>query len=249
MWIFSRICTPYTACAVIVLLLQLTGDGALAALCTDFPERKWRMTPPLTVFVFLCVSFSTYLDHHLLFFLCLSPYVCNTTTRMLMSVCFCCPPLPATHRYTFDDEDASDSVGTLDGTITGATFVDGPFGRAMSFDGNDYVTLPSALGATGNAARSIVFWAKFGTQGAAYAVWTGAQLTRMSLYRYLYPTVSISHPLSIFMFVTPTRKKHNTRTHMSTDQSFSVKIGSSTTYFIGYSADQDLAAGLANNRW
>ena len=46
--------------------------------------------------------------------------------------------------WNFDNDDASDSSGNLnDGTVEGATFVDSPMGmgRALSFDGNDYVSV------------------------------------------------------------------------------------------------------------
>ncbi len=55
-----------------------------------------------------------------------------------------------------------DSVGNNDGTITGATWVDGKFGKALSFDGvDDYVAVPDSASLDGMAELTISVWVKF----------------------------------------------------------------------------------------
>ena len=44
------------------------------------------------------------------------------------------------------------------GTITGATWVTGEFGRALSFDGNDYVTIPTFFTITNYPIITISVW-------------------------------------------------------------------------------------------
>ncbi|MBU4492555.1 MAG: DUF11 domain-containing protein [Euryarchaeota archaeon] len=60
------------------------------------------------------------------------------------------------------DSDAKDSSGNgNDGVIYGATFVDGKFGKALSFDGaNDYVKTSSANGIS-NQIITVELWTKF----------------------------------------------------------------------------------------
>ncbi len=66
------------------------------------------------------------------------------------------------------DGDAKDSSGNgIDGTLYGATFSDGKFGRALLFNGVDnYVKYGSTGIPTGNSARTIEAWVKSSTNGA-----------------------------------------------------------------------------------
>ncbi|KAH8069617.1 hypothetical protein JL720_11918 [Aureococcus anophagefferens] len=79
-------------------------------------------------------------------------------------------PLPTSHffqatlvaYYSFDDGEAEDDYGELDGTIEGATATTGRDGSgALSFDGvDDYVEFPSAVTADilGNSDRTLCLW-------------------------------------------------------------------------------------------
>src|SRR6478736_5916097 len=58
---------------------------------------------------------------------------------------------------------ANDPIGSMNGTVNGATLTTDRFGNCNSayfFDGtNDYITMASG-GPTGNGSRSLAFWAK-----------------------------------------------------------------------------------------
>lgn len=84
-------------------------------------------------------------------------------------------------QYTFDDVSGTtvkdNTSSQQDGTLAGsATIVDsgsgdpivvGHLGKALSFDGtNDTVTFSSTIGPTGNAARTIMLWAKTASNDA-----------------------------------------------------------------------------------
>ncbi|KAH8063972.1 concanavalin A-like lectin/glucanase [Aureococcus anophagefferens] len=86
--------------------------------------------------------------------------------------------------YSFDDGEAEDDYGGLDGTIHGATPTTGHDGSgALAFDGtNDYVEFPSAVTADilGSSARTVCLWAavdafdeggffQYGSINSAYA--------------------------------------------------------------------------------
>lgn len=72
--------------------------------------------------------------------------------------------------WHFDDGSGNivkDSSGNgNDGAIYGATFIDGKFGKALSFDGvDDYVTLTSNAGQfTSTSNFSIELWANFNSR-------------------------------------------------------------------------------------
>ncbi|KAH8053370.1 glutathione transferase [Aureococcus anophagefferens] len=72
------------------------------------------------------------------------------------------PRLPRSSRTPFDDGEAEDDYGELDGTIEGATATTGRDGSgALSFDGvDDYVEFPSAVTADilGNSDRTLCLW-------------------------------------------------------------------------------------------
>ncbi|MGH9942954.1 MAG: protein kinase domain-containing protein [Pyrinomonadaceae bacterium] len=72
----------------------------------------------------------------------------------------------ATHRNVVSwwrgDEDANDSVGANRASLhNGASYADGKFGRALSFDGvDDYVEAPAVNLPTGNSPRTLELWFK-----------------------------------------------------------------------------------------
>ena len=62
--------------------------------------------------------------------------------------------------YSFNDSNANDIVGSKNGVVSGATFVDGKEGKAASFDGiNDMINIPSFNGIAGKS-FSVSFWTK-----------------------------------------------------------------------------------------
>lgn len=62
--------------------------------------------------------------------------------------------------YSFNDSNANDVVGSKNGVVSGATFVDGKEGKAASFDGvNDMINIPGFNGIAGKS-FSVSFWTK-----------------------------------------------------------------------------------------
>ena len=74
-----------------------------------------------------------------------------------------------THYYTFDS-DASDSVGSVDGTVSGATNTTGKINNGYLFDGsNDYITIPAS--ATNNLSTgTISLWLKMHDETLDYNI-------------------------------------------------------------------------------
>lgn len=78
------------------------------------------------------------------------------------------------HEYRLDG-DATDSVGSADGTNNGVTFVSGYDNQAGSFDGsNDYISL-GTIGTTIADSGSKSMWVKFDSDVIQYMTWYGAQ--------------------------------------------------------------------------
>ncbi|RMF24606.1 MAG: hypothetical protein D6760_02955, partial [Deltaproteobacteria bacterium] len=81
----------------------------------------------------------------------------------------CFDPPGKTHRW-LGDGDATDSVGSSDGTLVGdATFGPGLVGQAFLFDGSgDYVEISgSSVGTFGSSDFSVLFWFKADSLGSA----------------------------------------------------------------------------------
>ena len=73
--------------------------------------------------------------------------------------------------WTFDQDDAGDSSGWgNDGLINGATPGNGVMGRAMFFDGNDYIEIGSNLNITARTSFTYSAWVKPTSTGSNMAV-------------------------------------------------------------------------------
>ncbi len=100
-----------------------------------------------------CLNFGNYLQS------LLGKEIINEITKVQSKVSECKVGGLIAH-YSFNDSNANDIVGSKNGVVSGAVFVDGKEGKAASFDGiNDIINIPRFNGIAGKS-FSVSFWTK-----------------------------------------------------------------------------------------